>query len=157
MNRTKLDEKGVVVTCRSCGQRNRIAYARLSDETRCGQCKSALQMPDEPIDLQSEGEFYTLTNNSGLPVLIDFWAPWCAPCRAVAPELARVASANAGSFLVAKANTQDLPSIANAFQVMSIPALAVFYHGRVIGRTQGARPAAEIQKFVQQSLASTGP
>jgi thioredoxin 2 len=154
MSEAKLDQKGVVITCRSCRARNRIAYEKIADQNRCGQCKSTLAPPDEPIDVRSDSEFYAATRQSAVPVLVDFWAPWCAPCRAVAPELVRIASANAGQFLVVKTNTQDHPSLASAFQVMSIPSLAIFHQGRIVARTEGARPAADIQRFLDQSLAS---
>ncbi len=152
MSGAKLDQKGVIVTCRSCQARNRITYEKLAEQNRCGQCKSTLAPPDEPIDVRSEAEFHAVTRQSALPTLVDFWAPWCGPCRVVAPELARIASANAGQILVIKTNTQDHPALANAFQVMSIPALAIFYQGRILARTEGARPAPEIQRFLDQSL-----
>ena len=157
MSESKLDPRGVIVTCRSCQARNRLAYDKLSEQNRCGQCKSTLPSPDEPIDVRSENEFYAATKQSALPTLVDFWAPWCPPCRRLAPEIERVAAANAGHFLVVKANTQDHPGLANAFKVMSIPALAIIYQGRVVGRTEGARPAADIQRFIDQTLASASP
>jgi thioredoxin 2 len=155
MSEVKLDQRGVVVACRSCRARNRIAYGRLSQQNRCGQCKSTLPAPDEAIDVTSEAEFYAATRDSEIPALVDFWAPWCGPCRMVAPELERVASANAGQALVLKVNTEEQPGLANAFRVMSIPAMSIFYRGQVVDRTEGARPAAEIQRFLNQSLAST--
>jgi thioredoxin 2 len=155
MGEARLDQKGVVVRCRSCRARNRIGYAKLGEQSRCGQCKATLLPPDEPIEVASEAEFYAATGQSSLPALVDFWAPWCAPCLMVAPELERIASANAGHILVAKVNTQDQPGLANAFQVMSIPSLAIFHQGRVVSRIQGARPAADIQRFLDQALASS--
>lgn len=153
MGEVNLDSKGVVVKCRSCGQRNRIAYSATAQENRCGQCKSILRLPNAPIDICSDGEFNALTAQSELPVLVDFWAPWCAPCRSMGPALEQVASANAGSFLVAKANTEELPNVAIAFEVRSIPALAVFHKGQTLARTEGARPAADIQRFVNNAIA----
>src|SRR5688572_8565816 len=137
MSEARLDQKGVIVACRSCQARNRIAYEKLDDQTRCGKCKSTLPPPDEPIDARSEAEFYAATRGSSLPVLVDFWAPWCGPCRVVAPELARIASANAGQFLVLKVNTEEQQGLASAFQVRSIPSLAIFHLGRIVSRTEG--------------------
>lgn len=157
MSEARLDPRGVIVTCRSCRARNRLAYDKLMEQNRCGQCKATLPAPDEPIDVQSENDFYAATRNSALPTLVDFWAPWCPPCRRLAPEIERVAAANAGQFLVVKANTQKHPGLASAYQVMSIPALAIFYQGRVVGRTEGARPAADIQRFLDHTVASSSP
>ena len=87
-----------------------------------------------------------------VPVLVDFWAPWCGPCRMVAPELERVAAANAGRYLVVKVNTDAVPELGERFRIRSIPTMAVFEGGREVARTSGARPAADIELFVRQSV-----
>ena len=89
---------------------------------------------------------------SALPLIVDFWAPWCAPCRMVAPELAKVAARNAGRYLVVKVNTDALPDLGERFAVRSIPTMAVFAGGREVARTAGARPAEDIEAFVQSAL-----
>ena len=148
----QLDEKGVVLRCPSCGQRNRVAYGRLSAESRCGKCHTALSATSSPIETPDSAAFDAAVAQSQLPVVVDFWAPWCGPCRMVAPELARVASRNAGKYLILKVNTDALPDLGERFGIRSIPTMAVFAGGREVGRTAGARPAADIEAFIQSTL-----
>ena len=147
-----LDNKGVVVECPACGQRNRESYGRLGAETRCGKCQAPLSAPSEPIETPDSASFDATIAQASLPVVVDFWAPWCGPCRMVAPELAKVASRNAGRYLIVKVNTDALPDLGERFRIMSIPTMAVFRDGREAGRTTGARPAPEIESFIQTTL-----
>jgi len=100
MGNARLDNRGVIVTCPSCGQQNRHAYARLADPVRCGQCKRDLSAPNAPIEVGSSSDFDQLVGASAIPVVVDYWAPWCGPCRMVAPELEKVAARQAGRVLV---------------------------------------------------------
>jgi thioredoxin 2 len=106
----------------------------------------------EPIEVPSAAAFDALVQSSKLPVVVDFWAPWCGPCRAVAPELARVAASTSGRYVVVKVNTDELPDLGDRFTIRSIPTMAVFADGREVARTAGARPAADIEAFVKQSV-----
>src|SRR5213075_1726900 len=152
MNSTQLDDHGVVVTCPKCGQRNRLKYDKLGGSGRCGKCGTELSAPGEPIDVASDLTFDALTARSALPVLVDFWAPWCGPCKMVAPELVKVAAAGAGRWLVAKVNTEELPGPAQRFRVSAIPMLALFQAGREVARQSGALPAPAIRQFIEQTV-----
>ncbi len=149
---THLDDRGVIVTCPHCGQDNRLAYERLNREPRCARCAVALEFPGQPIDVDNEELFEALTSRSSLPVLVDFWAAWCGPCKMVAPEVATVAKLGAGRWLVAKVNTEELPAAAARHAVQSIPLFILFKSGAEVARQSGAMPAAALRGFVERHL-----
>ena len=151
MGSAQLDERGVVVVCAACGQKNRLVYERLGDTVRCGTCKASIGAPTAPVDVKSTADFDHLVSHSSLPVVVDYWAPWCGPCRMVAPELQKVATRQAGRVLVVKVNTDELSDLGERFGIRSIPTLAVFAGGREVARTTGARPAEQIEALVQQA------
>ena len=148
---TALDDRGLLETCGSCGQRNRIPFGKTA---RCGKCGTALPDVAAPVDVPSVAAFDALVGASRVPVVVDFWAEWCGPCRMVAPELAKVAERSAGRWLIVKVDTEALPELAQRYQVQSIPMMAVFWGGREVGRTAGARPAPQIEQFVAETLLS---
>ena len=152
LSKPTLDDKGVVLTCAHCGRRNRIPFARLNETGACGQCRSALPSLDVPLDIPSDAVFTALAADSPLPIVADFWAPWCGPCRMVGPELEKVAASHAGQWLVVKINTEALPGLGARFGIQSIPTMAVFMQGKEAARTSGARPAAAIDAWVSASL-----
>ena len=153
MSDVQLDSKGVIAACPSCGQRNRRPFERLDAETRCGKCQAALPSAGAPIEAPDAAAFDAAVRASKLPVVVDFWAPWCGPCHMVAPELEKVARGAAGRYLILKVNTDEVPDLGERFGIRSIPTMAVFEGGREVGRTSGARPAADIEAFIQSSLA----
>ena len=123
-------------------------------QTRCGKCRAAIAPPGEPIETPDAASFDAAVKQSDLPVVVDFWAPWCGPCRMVAPELAKVAAKHAGKYLILKVNTDAIPELGDRFKIRSIPTMAVFAGGQETGRTAGARPAADIEAFIESTLAS---
>ena len=151
----ELDDRGVVTACPACGQKNRRAYDRLGEAMRCGQCKQELPPMASPVEVGSSADFDRLIAEASLPVVVDYWAPWCGPCRMVAPELEKVAARQAGRFLVVKVNTDALADLGQRYQIRSIPTLAVFAGGREVARTSGARPAPEIEKFIEHATQTT--
>ena len=146
------DERGLLVSCPQCGKRNRMAYDRLGQTFRCGQCRNDLSPPAEPVVVTGEAAFDALVGISSWPVLTDFWASWCGPCKMVEPELVKVAHEGAGHWLIAKINTEDLPGLGQRFRVNAIPTLVLFKGGREIARQSGALPAPAIRQFLQQAL-----
>jgi thioredoxin 2 len=148
-----LDDRGIVVTCAACGRGNRLAYATLDRRTRCGHCKADLGPVGAPVEVASAAAFDAAASSSALPLVVDFWAPWCAPCRMVAPELEMMARANAGRWLVVKVNTDEQADLSGRYRIQSIPTLAVVHRGRELARLTGARPAADIERFVHDAIA----
>lgn len=118
----------VVRECASCGKANRIPARHLADTGRCGACKAPLQAIAEPIEV-GVSEFDEIIRDSKVPVLVDFWAEWCGPCRMAAPHVEQTARDMAGRAVVLKVDTQRHPELAARYRVQGIPNFAVFNHG----------------------------
>jgi thioredoxin 2 len=107
-------------------------------------------LPGTAVEIESEEVFDALTGRAALPVLVDFWAPWCGPCKMVAPEIAKVAAEGVGRWVVAKLNTENLPAPAQRLRVSAIPLLVLFDGGNEVARQAGAMPATGIRQFILQ-------
>jgi thioredoxin 2 len=151
MNTVELDQRGVLVGCPRCGQRNRITYERVGQTVYCGKCHAELQGPAATAEVKDEQSFQALIERSALPVVVDFWAPWCGPCKIVAPEFEKVASDGAGHWIVARVDSDELPSLAQRFQINSIPTVVLFREGHEVARQSGAMPATGIRQFIQRA------
>lgn len=134
----------MVVHCPQCGAGNRVPFQKLGQTARCGRCKQTLPPPSAPVAIESEADFDALLAHAPWPVVVDFWAAWCGPCRAVAPELERLASQKAGQSVIAKVDTEALGALAARHQIRGIPTLVRFDGGRETKRVSGAMRAEQL-------------
>lgn len=133
--------------CTECNAQNRIPVRHLADTGKCGKCKAPLPPHATPIIVTSESQFDEIVAESRVPVVVDFWAAWCGPCRSVAPEVKKAAHNLAGKALVLKVDTDALGDLAQRYQVQSIPNFAVFSGGRLLRQRAGALDHRQLEKW----------
>lgn len=133
--------------CTECKATNRIPARHLADTGKCGKCGAQLAPQATPIDVASTAHFDDVIANARVPVLVDFWAPWCGPCRQVAPEVKKAAHNLAGKAVVLKVDTDAHPELAQRYQIQSIPNFAVFSAGRLVSQRAGAVDARQLESF----------
>src|SRR5580698_2001447 len=140
---------GEITRCPGCGRRNRVP-ADAAGTTRCGSCHELLPWIVDADD----ASFAAAAEDASIPVLVDFWAPWCGPCRVVSPALTQLAEELRGRVKLVKVNMDEAPGLQRRFGIQSIPTLMVIRQGEVIARQSGAAPAAALRSWLEQALAA---
>ena len=139
------ETRKLTLRCQFCETWNRVDAARAADRPKCGKCARPLLL-DRPYTLTDE-TFARTVAEAEIPVLVDFYADWCGPCKQMAPEVDRLAAKHQGSLLVAKLNTEKSPVTARGHQIQGIPTVIVFDRGRIVARQSGAMPLAGLERL----------
>ena len=141
------------VVCPICDAVNRVPSMRLAEKDKavCGKCKARL-FPGKPVALDDAGRFQRHIEKSGVPVLVDFWAPWCGPCRMMAPEFEKAAGRLEPKLRLAKVNTEAAHGLGARYGVQAIPTMILFRDGREVARQSGAMQAPGIARFAESHL-----
>jgi thioredoxin 2 len=140
----------MILTCPSCGKKNRSPATRLADDGRCGACKTPISPVSRPIDADPE-TFREITRDARVPVLIDFWAAWCGPCKMAAPEVEKTAREMSGRAIVLKVDTERWPQIAAEYDVRGIPNFAVVRGGLLLQQQAGVVPSAVMKGWLEKA------
>lgn len=145
-----MNEGKTIIICPACGQKNNVDVNIKDKKPICGKCKAPLPLPG-PVEVNDD-DFERIVLKSDIPVLVDFWAPWCGPCRMVGPIVEQIAHEYAGRLVVAKVNTDNNRKTAGDYKIMGIPTLILFNKGKVLERVTGAVPKEHLEGIIRKHL-----
>jgi len=137
-----------IIRCKSCGGKNRVFLDKVQSMPRCGKCRALLTIPQEAISI-NEGQFGVEVLDETIPTAVDFWAPWCGPCRIVSPILDDIARRFPGKIKIVKVNSDDNPRLSIKYGIQGIPTVILFREGREVDRLVGAAPKENILHFLR--------
>jgi thioredoxin 2 len=137
----------MIRTCSHCAAKNRVPARHLASTGRCGTCNKPLPPLNEPLDVDAT-LFSEITGDASVPVLVDFWAPWCGPCKMAAPAVAKAAGNLGGKAIVLKVNTDEMPALAAKFNVRGIPNFALFKDGKLQWQQAGLLSQQQLEQIV---------
>lgn len=149
-----MDENQLIIRCMTCGAKNRVPENRISENPKCGKCGTPLRLEifDTPVNV-TDNDFYQEVMQSSIPVVVDCWAPWCGPCRAVAPVLDDLAKTYKGRLKIAKVNVDENPGTGSKYRIQSIPTMLFVKNGNLVDQVTGALPRqaleARINAFIR--------
>jgi thioredoxin 2 len=146
---TSTEQRHVNLRCAFCGKLNSLDMNRAAERPRCGECGKPFLL-DRPVKIAGE-DLHRLVVHSGVPILVDFFADWCAPCKVMAPVLDELAAAHLGELLVAKLDTDAAPQVAAEMGIRGIPTLILFRNGREVGRQTGAVPREALDRMLDSA------
>ena len=138
------------IVCPNCGAVNRVAKDKPASTAKCGKCKAKL-FSGHPVDL-TDANFAKVITKTSIPVVVDFWAPWCGPCKMMGPEFAKAATALEPAVRFVKLNTQDHQNTAVKYKIQGIPAMIIFKNGQPVAHLAGARRADEIKSWIESNI-----
>jgi len=139
----------ILLKCRNCGTKNRVQLDKLPSMPLCGKCSAKLVVPDRPVEILSEQDMAAEVLEETIPTAVDFWAPWCGPCRMMGPLLDEIAGIYAGRVKISKVNSDENPTLAARYSIQGIPTLILFRDGKEIDRLIGAAPRDRVLKFLR--------